>query len=153
MRATGHRGLRPSAKTVHTARRKQGREHRLLVLSNGHQQQGRPRSPFYDSENRELRVGTIVVKRFTQRSDAQEIVLTSFQEEDWCRNIDDPLTVKDDQDAKQRLRRAVDNLNRRQRVPLLRFLVIRQGTGVAWEFLEDKRRQSDGRATLDNGES
>lgn len=100
-------------------------------------------TPFYDSDLRELRLGTLVVKCFTQASDAQEVIVASFQEERWRRAIDDPLPIKDGQDPKKRLRRAVDNLNRRQRVRSLRFQVVHQGTGIAWRFLED----SDGRAT------
>lgn len=54
-------------------------------------------TPSYDSDLRELRVGSILVKRFTQASDAQEVILAAFQEENWCRCIDDPPPVKDDQ--------------------------------------------------------
>jgi hypothetical protein len=102
-------------------------------------------SPFYDPERRELRVGRQVIKRFTQESDAQETIVSAFQEDNWSGCIDDPLPGKEDQDPKQRLRTTVANLNRRQRVPLLHFSVIRQGTGVAWEF----RDESDSRATLE----
>jgi len=108
------------------------------VLANS-TQQPTATTPFYDRELRELRVGPILVKRFTQASDAQEILLLVFQEENWGRCIDDPLPVKDEQEAKQRLRAAVYNLNRRQRVPLLHFRVIWRGTGVAWEFREAVR--------------
>lgn len=132
---------RTSAKTAH-ARRNRPEERRKHFSAKP--RQGAPaQTPFYDNDRRELRVGTIAVKCFTQGSDAQEIILASFQEESWCRSIDDPLPVKNNQDPQQRVRRAVDNLNRRQRAPLLHFQVIRQGTGVAWRFLED----SDGSAT------
>jgi hypothetical protein len=133
--------LRTSAKLAR-ARRNRPQERGKLFSAKG-RQQATAETLFYDNDRRELRLGTIVVKCFTQGSDAQEIILASFQEENWCRNIDDPLPVKHNQDPPQRLRRAVDNLNRRQRAPLLHFQVIRQGTGVAWTFLED----SDGRAT------
>ena len=99
-------------------------------------QQPTATTPFYDRELRELRVGPILVKRFTQASDAQEILLLVFQEENWGRCIDDPLPVKDEQEAKHRLRAAVYNLNRRQRVPLLPFRVIRRGTGVFSGFFQ-----------------
>ncbi len=115
-------------------------------LSTEGRQRATAEIPFYDKDRRELRVGTMVVKCFTQRSDAQEIILASFQEENWCQSIDDPLPVKNNQDPPQRLRRAVDNLNRRQRVSLLHFQVIRQGTGVAWTFRETatvERRKRD----------
>ncbi len=95
----------------------------------------------------ELRVGAVVVKRFTQRSDAQELIVEAFQEQNWSRTIDDPLSGKVDQEPRERLRTAVANLNRRQRVCLLHFRVLGQGTGVEWEF----RAERDRRATLDNG--
>jgi hypothetical protein len=107
--------------------------------TNGETPSKRRKQPRYEARLRELRVGEAVVKRFTQKSDGQEIILLAFQEEGWPQVIDDPLMVKDDQEAKQRLRRAVDNLNRRQRVPLLHFHVIRQGTAVAWEFRAERR--------------
>jgi hypothetical protein len=116
---------------------------RNTSISAKDRQRATAETPIYAIDRRELRVGTIIVKCFTQRSDAQEIILASFQEENWCPNIDDPLPVKHNQDPQQRLRRAVDNLNRRQRTRLLHFQVIRQGTGVAWRFLEN----SDARAT------
>jgi hypothetical protein len=107
--------------------------------TNGETPSKRRKQPRYEARLRELRVGEAVVKRFTQKSDGQEIILLAFQEEGWPQVIDDPLMVKDDQEAKQRLRRAVDNLNRRQREPLLHFRVIRQGTAVAWEFRAERR--------------
>jgi hypothetical protein len=107
--------------------------------TNGEASSKRRKKPRYEAKLRELRVGEVVVKSFTQKSDGQEIILLAFQEQGWSTIIDDPLMVKDDQDAKECLRRAVDNLNRRQRVPLLHFRVIHQGTGVAWEFRAERR--------------
>lgn len=141
MKKHGSPVLRTSAKPA-GARRNRSQVGRELASAKA-RQQARAERPFYDNDRRELRVGTVVVKCFTQRSDAQEIILASFQEENWCRCIDDPLSRKAGQDAKQRLRTAVANLNRRQRVLLLHFEVIRQGTGVAWRLLAD----SDSRAT------
>ncbi len=107
--------------------------------------EGGSETPCYDEERRVLHVGGVLVKRFTQESDAQEIIVRTFQEDNWSWSIDDPLAGKDEQEPKQRLRMAVTNLNRRQRVSLLRFHVIRQGTGVAWEY----RKTSDSRATVE----
>ena len=74
----------------------------------------------------------------TQKSDAVEIILRAFEEQHWPPSIDDPLPGKHGQDAKGRLRTTVKNLNRRQREPLLRFRVRRQGTAVAWEFRDER---------------
>jgi hypothetical protein len=134
MRKHGKRGRKASAKTVRSS------------TADSSRSRGKPSAasrPCYDRKHRELRVGSIVVKWFTQASDAQEIVLTAFQEQRWPRTIDDPLPGKEGQERKQRLRTAVANLKRRQRVPMLRFRVLRQGTAIAWEF----RQASDSRAT------
>lgn len=96
------------------------------------------RTPCYDAERRELRVGDRIIKCFTQKSDAQEIILQTFQELNWQPLIDDPLPGKHSQDAKERLRTTVKNLNRRQRLPLLCFRVRRQGTAVLWEFRNER---------------
>lgn len=137
-----NRPTRPAfAQAQGTTARERWHEWIVTLLANG-VQQTRVATPFYDSERRQLRVGKILVKRFTQASDAQEILLMVFQEESWCRCIDDPLPVKDGQEVKQRLRTAVTNLNRRQWVPLLRFRVMNRGTGVAWEFLADNNGEA-----------
>ncbi|HEY7157590.1 MAG TPA: hypothetical protein VH575_26780 [Gemmataceae bacterium] len=115
------------------------------VTTNGEALNIRRRRPCYDERLRELRIGEVVVKCFTQKSDGQEIILMAFQEEGWPQVLDDPLTGKEEQDPQQRLRRAVDNLNRRQRVPLLHFGVRGQGTAVIWEF----RQESDAKATVE----
>lgn len=137
MKKHSHQAPRAAATTPGTAATQDWIKWMRTALANVAKSAPTTMMPFYDSELRELRVATIVVKRFTQASDAQEIILTVLQEQDWCRSIDDPVPVKDDQVAKQRLRMAVANLNRRQRVPLLHFSVIRQGTGVACQFRDD----------------
>lgn len=104
------------------------------------------KKPFYDQERRELRVGRTVVKRLRQESDAQEIVLLAFQEDNWPYRIDDPLAGKNGQEPKRRLATAVANLNRRQFVPLIQFGVASQGTAVTWEYRQ-QRQESDSTAT------
>jgi hypothetical protein len=143
MRKQRKRGQQASAKTVRDRRAGRSDDTNPPPSANG--LPGGREMPCYDRERHELRIGDTVVKRFTQESDAQEVIVQAFQEENWCRVIDDPLTGKAGQDAKQRVRTAVANLNRRQRVPLLRFGVLRQGRGVSWEF----RADSDSRATVE----
>jgi hypothetical protein len=133
MRRHAQRGRPASAKTLRTSRRPQPARQLAPISANGREHCSRP-TPCYDSARRELRVGDIVVKRFTQRSDAQEMILQAFEEENRCEVIDDPLPGKKGQDARQRLRTAIANLNRRHRAPLLQFRVRRLGTAVAWEF-------------------
>lgn len=136
MRKHGHRGRKASARTVCGLSLEHSRatnEQRLKSNTRN----ARMRAPFYDRERRQLRVGEVVLKCFNQSSDAQEVILAVFQEESWSRTIDDPLPGKERQERKQRLRMAVANLNRRQRVPMLHFHVLRQGTAVAWEYRDE----------------
>src|SRR5947209_1865553 len=118
-----YRGQAAIPKPAQDVPKERSRARSQAYLKNG-ARHASGRVPFYDSDRRELRVGEIVIKCFTQGSDAQEVILTTFQEENWARRIDDPLPGKEGQERKQRLRTAVTNLNRRQRVPVLRFHVI-----------------------------
>src|SRR5262245_12360218 len=63
-------------------------------------------TPCHDQERGELRLGSVVVKHFTQESDAQGTILRAFQDENGPPCIDDPLSGKEGQDPKQRLRTA-----------------------------------------------
>src|SRR5438128_1589714 len=45
----------------------------------------RPQTPSYDASTRELRVGTIVLKRFHQPGGSQEWILLAFEEQGWPR--------------------------------------------------------------------
>jgi hypothetical protein len=100
--------------------------------------------PCWDQGRRELRVGSHVVKRFTQPAANQEAVLDAFQEDGWPPRLDDPLRPDHDQETKTRLRRTVHNLNRSQRWPGVRFVVCGNGQCVAWNL--DSQRDSEDRA-------
>jgi hypothetical protein len=91
-------------------------------------------SPSYDSDRRELRVGSCIVKEFKQPAPSQELVLASFEEEGWPYHIDDPLPPEDGQDPKQRLHNTINNLNRNQRYPLIHFYADTKGRGIRWTF-------------------
>jgi hypothetical protein len=90
------------------------------------------RKPSWDRDRRELRFGSVVVKRFTQPAGVQETILTSFEEEGWSERIDDPLRPCPEQDAPSRLRSAVNNLNRGLPRSVFRFGVCGSGTAVYW---------------------
>ena len=148
MRKLDNRTPRTSTKTKRAAKSKRSRKRSDPVSTNGAKHA--KMKPFYDSELRRLYVGTTEVKRFMQASDAQEILVLVFQEENWRRRIDDPLPVKHNQDPPQRLRAAVCNLNRRQHVPLLHSRVIHKGTGVAWQFREGNDAKTQHRRPRDS---
>ncbi|MBV9121785.1 MAG: hypothetical protein JO112_00315 [Planctomycetes bacterium] len=94
----------------------------------------RCKMPHWDSARRELRLGKMVIKEFKQPAPSQEMILNAFQEEGWPSHIDDPLPPPPDQDAKRHLHNTITNLNRHQKIPLLRFLGNGNGSGVRWEF-------------------
>lgn len=91
--------------------------------------------PCWDGQLRVLRLGERVVKRFRQPSPNQEAVLSAFQQEDWPPRIDDPLPFSIDQDAKRRLNRTIERLNKHQRSSLIRFYGDGTGRAVCWEPL------------------
>ena len=91
--------------------------------------------PTWDSNLRELRVGSLVIKRFRQPAPNQVTVLASFQELRWCRRIDDPLTGNSDCEPKRRLRDTVFALNRHHITRnVLVFEADGTGTGIIWKW-------------------
>ncbi len=90
------------------------------------------RRPRWDKDLRELRWRGLLVKRFVNRADSQELILEALEEEDWPPRIDDPLPREPGQDASQRLHDAVRGLNRNQVHPVLVFRRDGTGQGVIW---------------------
>jgi hypothetical protein len=91
--------------------------------------------PSYDKDRRELCVGELIVKKFTQPSPSQETILTAFEEEGWPTHLDDPLPPKLGQPAKRRLHDTIQNLNRNQRIRAIRFRGHNNGLAVRWQFI------------------
>lgn len=91
-------------------------------------------TPKWDRDRQELRIGSIVVKRFKVPAANQETILAAFEEESWPPRIDDPLPPHREQAPKRRLQETIKSLNRNQKRPLLRFLGDGSGLGVRWEF-------------------
>jgi hypothetical protein len=96
--------------------------------------------PRWDRDRQELRVGSIVVKRFKVPAANQETILAAFEEEGWPPRIDDPLSPHGDLPPKRRLQAAIKSLNRNQKRPLIRFLGDGSGQGVRWEFCAEHDR-------------
>jgi hypothetical protein len=90
--------------------------------------------PTWDVAARELRLGALLVKRFKQPAAKQETILAAFQEEGWPFRIDDPLPPHANRDSKRQLHDTINNLNRRQLHPLIRFLGDGKGEGVCWKI-------------------
>lgn len=91
--------------------------------------------PLWDSEARELRVGTRILKRFTRPAPVTELVLSAFQETNWPPYLDDPLPVSRGIVPAERLREAIRRLNRSQSPRMLRFSSNGLGSGMRWEWV------------------
>lgn len=92
--------------------------------------------PKWDRDRQELKVGTILVKRFRVPAANQEAILAAFEEESWPARIDDPLPPHHEQSPKRRLQETIKSLNRNQKQGLIRFLGDGSGQGVRWEIAE-----------------
>jgi hypothetical protein len=87
--------------------------------------------PRWDARTRRLWLGEILVKEFHRIAPSQELLLTSFEEQDWQEHCDNPLPGGEGKDTHESLRNAVKRLDRATR-PLIRFHLDGTGRGVFW---------------------
>jgi hypothetical protein len=92
--------------------------------------------PRYERRLRTLFSDTQVEKRIVHAADDQETVLRAFQEDGWCRVIDDPLPPKPGGNPAQRLRNTVGNLNRGLLAGRGRFYTHNRCTAIRWELVD-----------------
>lgn len=90
--------------------------------------------PKWDRDRQELRLGTLIVKRFKVPATNQERILAAFEEEDWPVRIDDPLPPHPHRPSKRRLHDTINALNRAQIRHLIRFRGDGKGKGVLWDL-------------------
>jgi hypothetical protein len=90
-------------------------------------------TPLWDKVRHELKLGSILVKKFKWRASNQEAILSAFQEDGWPAHIFDPLVPHADINPKRRLSDAIKCLNRKQVAPRIRFSGDGTGQGVLWE--------------------
>ena len=90
--------------------------------------------PRWDKEQKQLWVGSVLVKTYARPAAAQWLVLTAFQEECWPSRIDDPLPPIENMDPVQRLHSVITRLNMGHRTNLIRFLRDGTGHGMRWEL-------------------
>jgi hypothetical protein len=90
--------------------------------------------PHWDSDDRKLYVGDLVVKEFRVLSPNQEAILSAFEEEGWPHYVDDPLPPAPDQNPKHRLRDTIKWLNSNQKNHLIRFRGDGTGERIRWEL-------------------
>jgi len=94
--------------------------------------------PCWDKSRRELRLRSLLIKRFKVPAPNQERVLDAFQEDGWPSRIDDPLPPSGNRPAKQRLRETVACLNRHQSTACLRFESDGNGLGICFRIVVPK---------------
>ena len=95
-----------------------------------------PTIPKWDRDRQELRLGTLIVKRYKVPATNQERILAAFEEEQWPVRIDDPLPPHPDRVSKRRLHDTINALNRNQKHALLRFRGDGKGKGVRWDLVQ-----------------
>lgn len=95
--------------------------------------------PVWDTKEKELGVGELIVKRFRWPAPNQELLLDVFQEEGWPHRIDDPLPNVPEQEARRKLHDTIKCLNRNQENRLIRFRGDGSGEGVVWELVENSK--------------
>ena len=103
----------------------------------------KPLAPKWDRDRQELRVGSIVVKRFTIPAAGQAAILAAFEEQNWPSRIDNPLVSLAESSSCPRLQEVIDGLNRNKKQPLIRFCLDGSGNAVSWELCSDPPASSD----------
>ena len=96
-----------------------------------------PRSPSWDRNRLELRVGPTLVRRFNIPATNQESILAAFEEAHWPAHMDDPLPASDDASHIVRLQESVEQLNRGQHQPLVKFFCDRGGQTIGWLYRDE----------------
>jgi hypothetical protein len=91
--------------------------------------------PTWDSERRELWLGSVMVKQLRLYSPNQVAILTAFEEDGWPPRIDDPLPPQRDLEPKRRLHDTLRSLNRNQGNNLIRFIGDGTGEGICWTLV------------------
>lgn len=94
--------------------------------------------PTWDESKRELRVGSVVVKRFHKPSPNQELILTAFEEQNWQHRIFDPIPYHPDICPTERLRATIRSLNQRHESPVIRFHGDGSGQAITWTFVAEQ---------------
>lgn len=79
--------------------------------------------PRWDAELREFREGDMLLKKFRGRVSDQEVLLAKFEQENWAIGVENPFGTQSGKSALERLKGAVNGLNRYQRVYRIHFSV------------------------------
>lgn len=88
--------------------------------------------PRYDAVRRELWFLGLLVKKFRHPAANQESLLKAFDEENWAREIFDPLPQKGETLPSKRLSDTIEALNKHHHTPGLLKFESREGQVVGW---------------------
>ena len=91
-------------------------------------------TPRYNAEHRLFSWGAHLLKRYRQREGNQEKILAAAEELRWPALFDDPLPRPRNVDSHAHLRTTIGDLNRRQKLAVVRFHVNGAGTKIGWEL-------------------
>lgn len=90
-------------------------------------------TPHWNSQSRELWFGESLIKRFHVPAPNQQLILDSFEAESWPDELPNPFDKGRMSVRKQRLRTAIQTLNRNHHKAKIRFSGNGRGTGIRWE--------------------
>jgi hypothetical protein len=104
---------------------------RRVMKASRRRQPPRARTISYDGGT--LRAGSRVVKQFGRPAPSQDWLLRAFEQQHWQRCIDIPPLPEIKSNRKRFLHNTIQNLNRDQLHPLIRFYIDATGRRVCWE--------------------
>ena len=90
--------------------------------------------PKWERDRQELKVGSVVVKRFKLPAAEQVTILAAFEDSAWSQRIANPLPSGPYHANCRPLQAAIDALNRNQLRPLVQFASDSTGEGVLWKL-------------------
>lgn len=109
-----------------------------LLVDIGNEPRPAATLPYWDQNRRELWFDGILIKRFCQPSQNQELILAAFEKTGWPPSIDDPLPCSPVHNAKRRLNQTIRNLNQFHKANLVHFGGDGTGNRVTWRKIFEK---------------
>jgi hypothetical protein len=93
------------------------------------------KSLFWHPKDRELWFGNVLLKRLGRPAPILEVILCSFQEQNWCTRVDDLIPRKPGRDSVACLHGAIVRLNRHHVVSMIKFCGDGTGRGIRWKWI------------------
>ena len=93
--------------------------------------------PVYDLRTGRLCWKGRLIKTLRRKAGCQRAILEAFASAGWPRLLDDPLGVAPPEQARERLRQTIKNLNKSMEPDTIRFHTDGRGQAVRWESCGD----------------